>query len=52
MLLSLVEAMSYGICCLVFDIDECASVVENNGVVFQRGDTEDLKEKLEWLLGG
>ena len=49
--LSLLEAMSYGNCCLVSNIDECASVVEDKGVVFHRGDTEDLREKLEWLIG-
>lgn len=49
--LSLLEAMSYGNCCLVSDIDECASVIEDKGVVFRRADTEDLREKLEWLIG-
>ena len=49
--LSLLEAMSYGNCCLVSDIAECVEVVEDKGVVFRRGDTGDLKEKLEWLLG-
>ncbi len=32
--LSLLEAMSYGNCCLVSDIDECASVVEDKAIVF------------------
>ncbi len=45
--LSLLEAMSYGNCCLVSDIEECASVVENHGMVFKKGDVEDLKEKLK-----
>lgn len=49
--LSLLEAMSYGNCCLVSDIAECVEVVENKGVTFQRGNVESLKEKLEWLLG-
>lgn len=48
--LSLLEAMSYGNCCLVSDIDECASVVEDKGVVFEKSNTEDLREKLEWLI--
>ena len=48
--LSLLEAMSYGNCCLVSDIDECVEVVEDKGITFQRGNVEDLKEKLEWLL--
>ena len=30
--LSLLEAMSYGNCCLVSDIDECASVVEDKAL--------------------
>lgn len=48
--LSLLEAMSYGNCCVVSDIDECASVVEDKGVVFEKSNTEDLREKLEWLI--
>ena len=47
--LSLLEAMSYGNCCLVSDIEECASVVEKNGVTFRRGDVEDLRRKLAML---
>ena len=49
--LSLLEAMSYGNCCLVSDIDECKEVVEDKGVTFQRGNVDGLREKLEWLLG-
>ena len=49
--LSLLEAMSYGNCCLVSDIAECADVVEDKAVVFRKGSTEDLKEKLQWLCG-
>lgn len=45
--LSLLEAMSYGNCCLVSDIPECADVVENRAMVFRRGDVSDLKEKLQ-----
>lgn len=33
--LSLLEAMSYGNCCLVSDIDECESVVEDKALVFK-----------------
>ncbi len=36
--LSLLEAMSYGNCCLVSDIDECASVVEDKAVVFRKSE--------------
>jgi len=48
--LSLLEAMSYGNCCLVSDIDECASVIGNNGVVFRKADVYDLREKLQMLI--
>ena len=47
--LSLLEAMSYGNCCLVSDIPECAEVVGTHGVMFRRGDTDDLREKLQTL---
>ena len=33
--LSLLEAMSYGNCCLVSDIPECTEVVENKAVIFK-----------------
>ena len=45
--ISLLEAMSYGNCCLVSDIDECAEVVENNGIVFEKSNVQDLKIKLQ-----
>ena len=48
--LSLLEAMSYGNCCLTSDIDECTEVVENKAFTFKKGDIEDLKEKLEFLI--
>lgn len=47
--LSLLEAMSYGNCCLVSDIDECASVVGNKAVIFMKSDVAELKEKLQKL---
>lgn len=47
--LSLLEAMSYGNCCLVSDIAECAEVVEDKAVVFEKGNVADLKEKLQEL---
>ena len=50
MALSLLEAMSYGNCCLVSDIDENTEVVENKAASFKKGDVPDLKEKLEFLL--
>lgn len=45
--LSLLEAMSYGNCCLVSDIPECAEVVEDKAITFKKGNIEDLKDKLE-----
>lgn len=45
--LSLLEAMSYGNCCLVSDIDECSSVVEDKAVTFQKSNVEDLVIKLQ-----
>ena len=45
--LSLLEAMSYGNCCLVSDIDECASVVQDKALVFKKSDVDDLREKLQ-----
>ena len=48
--LSLLEAMSFGNCCLVSDIKECSEVVEDKAVLFKHSDTEDLKRKLEILL--
>lgn len=46
--LSFLEAMSYGKCCLVSDIDECASVIENMGIAFKKSNVEYLKEKLQY----
>ena len=48
--LSLLEAMSYGNCCVVSDIPECAEVVEDRAVVFRKGDTADLRNKLAVLV--
>ena len=36
--LSLLEAMSYGNCCLVSDIPECAEVVEDKALIFKKSD--------------
>ncbi len=47
--LSLLEAMSYGNCCVVSDIDECASVVENYAVTFFKSNVKDLRAKLQML---
>lgn len=45
--LSLLEAMSYGNCCLVSDIPECAEVVEDKALIFKKSDVQDLQEKLQ-----
>lgn len=45
--LSLLEAMSYGNGCLVSDIEECASVVEDKAIVFEKSNVEDLRKKLQ-----
>ena len=45
--LSLLEAMSYGNCCLVSDIPECAEVVEDKALIFKKADVQDLQEKLQ-----
>lgn len=47
--LSLLEAMSYGNCCLVSDIPECTEVVEDKAVVFQKGNVEQLRDTLQKL---
>lgn len=47
--LSLLEAMSYGNCCLTSDIDECAEVVEDKAVLFNKGSVDDLRDKLKML---
>ncbi len=47
--LSLLEAMSYGNCCLVSDIPECAEVVEDKAVLFQKSNVDDLRQKLQTL---
>ena len=49
--LTLLEAMSYGCCCLVSSIDECMEVVEDRGVRFLKSEVPDLKAKLEMLSG-
>lgn len=50
MAISLLEAMSYENCCVVSDIPENTEVVEDKGILFERGDVADLQNKLEMLL--
>lgn len=47
--LSLLEAMSYGNCCVVSDIPECAEVVEDKAAVFAKGNIDDLRQCLQAL---
>ncbi len=47
--LCLLEAMSYGNCCLTSDIPECANVIEHGCILFKKGDLNDLTEKLKLL---
>ncbi|MCM1134065.1 MAG: glycosyltransferase family 4 protein [Clostridium sp.] len=50
MALTLLEAMSYGNCCLVSDIPENLEVVEDKAAAFKKGSVEDLRKKLVYLL--
>ncbi len=47
--LSLLEAMSYGNCCLVSDIKECTEVIEDKAEVFRKSDIDDLRTRLQEL---
>ncbi len=48
--LSLLEAMSYGNCCVVSDIPECTEVVEDKAVVFEKGNVQGLRRTIQELL--
>ena len=50
MAIGLLEAMSYGNCCLVSDIPENTEVVGQYAETFKKSDVMDLKRKLEKLL--
>lgn len=50
MAISLLEAMSYGNCCLVSDIPENTEVIEDCGVQFEKSNINSLKDKLEFLI--
>lgn len=50
MALTLLEAMSYGNCCLVSDICENTEVVEDKALTFKKGDVKELRGKLQYLL--
>lgn len=47
--LSLLEAMSYGNCCLTSDISECAEVVEDKALTFEKSNVNALREKMQRL---
>ncbi len=47
--LSLLEAMSYGNCCVVSNISECTEVVENKALFFRKGDVKNLQETIQKL---
>ena len=49
MAIGLLEAMSYGNCCLVSDIPENTEVTGSQAVTFQKGNVQDLRAKLEDL---
>lgn len=47
--LSLLEAMSYGNCCLVSDIPECVEVVEDKAMIFKKSDMIENDHKINKL---
>lgn len=48
--MSLLEAMSFGLCCVTSDIPECASVIQEVGFTFLNGDINSLQTVLSRLL--
>lgn len=48
--LSLLEAMSYGNCCVVSNISECMEVVEDKALSFPKGNVDELRKILQDLL--
>ena len=49
---ALLEAMSYGNCCLISDIPENTEVVHDKALSFEKGNETDLQKKLQMLLDG
>ena len=45
----LLEAMSYGNCCVTSDIEECAAVMQTHGLTFPKGDVDGLQVLLQQL---
>ncbi len=50
MSLSLLEALSYGNAVICSDIPENTSVCEQHAVTFQKGNVDDLRKKLKYLI--
>jgi len=50
-LAGLLDAMAYGNCVLVSDIEENLEAVAGNGVSFESRNVNNLKDKLEFLMG-
>ena len=48
--ISLMEAMSYGRCCLTSDIEENTQVTGKYGKTFKKGDVKDLIKQLENII--
>jgi glycosyltransferase involved in cell wall biosynthesis len=48
--ISLLEAMSFGNCIVASDLPELKDVLENDGLLFQAGCADDLREKLSYTL--
>ena len=47
--LSLLEAMSYGNCCVTSNIEECAAVMDEYGLTFPKGNVDALRKLLQEL---
>lgn len=48
--MSLLEAMAFGRCCVTSDIPECADVLADSGVTFEKGSADSLRAALQGLL--
>ncbi len=48
--LSLLEAMSYGVCPVTANIPECEEISGESALYFRSGDYNDLKEKIRFLI--
>lgn len=48
--ISLMEAMSYGNCCLSSDIEENVQIARDKSIYFKKGNVESLQRILEYLI--